>query len=157
MADKYISIDTASILAKLKKHTNFPYQRAKARRIKDRRNYDLMKDIKKQQKGLSKDRFNAFLDKTYKNHDWNRISFKTWNPAKPVWNCIMGGFKAGSAKKTPLHRQLWFFSAYFARPQICDQWQVYKNQADWPASCHMGILPESLFIGYARTARTYKV
>jgi len=69
MTDKYISIDTASILAKLKKHTNFPYQRAKARRIKDRRNYDLMKDIKKQQKGLSKDRFNAFLDKTYKNHD----------------------------------------------------------------------------------------
>ena len=69
MADKYISIDTASILAKLKKHTNFPYQRAKARRIKDRRNHDLMKDIKKQQKGLSKDRFNAFLDKTYKNHD----------------------------------------------------------------------------------------
>ena len=69
MADKYISIDTASILAKLKKQTNFPYQRAKARRIKDRRNYDLMKDIKKQQKGLSKDRFNAFLDKTYKNHD----------------------------------------------------------------------------------------
>ncbi len=69
MADKYISINTASILAKLKKHTSFPYQRAKARRIKDRKNYDLMKDIKKQQKGLSKDRFNAFLDKTYKNHD----------------------------------------------------------------------------------------
>ena len=69
MTDKYISIDTASILAKLKKHTNFPYHRAKARRIKDRKNYDLMKDIKKQQKGLSKDRFNAFLDKTYKNHD----------------------------------------------------------------------------------------
>jgi len=61
MADKYISIDTASILAKLKKHTNFPYQRAKARRIKDRKNYDLMKDIKKQQKGLSNDRFMQYL------------------------------------------------------------------------------------------------
>lgn len=56
-------------LSKLVKNTNFHYSKAKESRIKNRKQHDLNKQIKHNQKSLSKDRFNQYIEDIYKADD----------------------------------------------------------------------------------------
>jgi len=65
-------------LSKLTKNTNFYYSKAKESRIKNRKQHDLKKQIKLNQKNLSKDRFNEYLDSIYKAQDSTYKSDSTY-------------------------------------------------------------------------------
>ena len=46
MEKKYVNIDSVKLLNDLRKKFNFNYQKAKAKRIKNKKGYDTSKDIK---------------------------------------------------------------------------------------------------------------
>jgi len=64
MSDKKIKVDINNILKHLVKSSNFNYQAAKAKRIKDRKGYDQTKEIKEMRKKLGTHRFGQYLAKT---------------------------------------------------------------------------------------------
>jgi len=57
------------VIGNFVKNHNIIYKTAKDKRIKNRKAYDQNKKTKQLQKSLSKDRFNTYLDSTYKASD----------------------------------------------------------------------------------------
>ena len=62
-------VKVKKIINNMVKNTNFYYSKAKESRIKNRKQHDLNKQIKHNQKSLSKDRFNQYLEDIYKADD----------------------------------------------------------------------------------------
>ena len=61
MEKTYVNIDSVKLLNDLRKKFNFNYQKAKAKRIKNKKGYDTSKDIKIMRKKLSTDSFGHFI------------------------------------------------------------------------------------------------
>ena len=62
-------VKVKKIINNMVKNTNFYYSKAKESRIKNRKQHDINKQIKHNQKSLSKDRFNQYLEDIYKADD----------------------------------------------------------------------------------------